>query len=571
MSGSPYPLCLTFFAELAALGVSDVVVSPGSRSTPLAVSAKASGLRCTIELDERVAAFHALGMAKVSGRPSVLVCSSGTAVANHLPAVVEARHAGVPLIVCSADRPPELRRWGAGQTIDQVGIFGSNPVWAWELPVGGELDDAHDADVGRVAALRAVTEATGRRPGPVHLNWPFREPLQPSGPVEAPTPRLSADAVERPRSAPSALLADLARRHERGLIVVGPAELDTATASEITGFATRAGWPVVADPASQLRRGPHVPGAPLIVGGELLFGTPAFVEQVGRAEVVVRVGLAPTSKQYRLWLEANRPERLVLVGPGVEWADPTGSVTDVVDAALPGCFADASPLSGQRTETAWCRLWTNADAATRRVVAEAAAGRDELAVASVVAATDRCATLVVSSSMPVRDIELVLHPADRPLHVVINRGANGIDGVLATALGAASAGDGPTVVFIGDVATVHDLGGLAAIGRHRPDLVVVLVDNDGGGIFSFLPVAALGDAVHFDELFHTPHGTDLVAVAAALGLTASAVDRSDLPEALDRALAAGGPHLLSVSTTASDTVARFAELRGSVAEALAGR
>ena len=346
-----YEACLRFFGELGALGLTDVVVSPGSRSTVLALSASAAGLDITVHHDERVGSFHALGAARASRRPVVLVCTSGTAVANYHPAVIEAHHAGIPLIICSSDRPPELRTWGAGQTVDQVKLFGSSVRWYHETPVVDEISDGH----ARALALRAWERATAGA-GPVHLNWPFREPLHPTSALHAPAATLETRAGSR--SHPSDRLAELAERHERGLIVVGPADLTEAASEEIAAFATAAGWPVIADPASGLRTGPGAAAAPLISTAELFLGVPAAVDELGDPEVVVRVGLSPTSKAYRLWLQAHPPSRLVLVDPVADWSDPTGSVTEVISGPVDGLFGPTVVREDRR----WCDAWLTVEA-----------------------------------------------------------------------------------------------------------------------------------------------------------------------------------------------------------------
>jgi 2-succinyl-5-enolpyruvyl-6-hydroxy-3-cyclohexene-1-carboxylate synthase len=558
-----YALCARFFVELRALGVEHAVIAPGSRSAPLAIGAKAAGLSCAVHLDERVAGFHALGYAKVAGVPAVVVCSSGTAGANLLPAVVESHHAQVPLIVCTADRPPELRGWGAGQTIDQISLFGTSPRWRYELPVAGEVDEW----LGRSVALRAYGESTGPVAGPVHLNWPFREPLEPPDVLPRPSPTVAADSVEAPAPGDGEVLERLARTYERGLVVVGPGERTEAECAAILDFAAAHGWPVVADPCSQIRNCGRGGPAPIVTTGELLFSAASFVADLG-TEVVVRVGLAPTSKAYRLWLESHRPETLVLVGAGIEWADPTHEFDHVVTGPVADAFAGA--VGRGRTE--WTERWLVAESvAMAEVASVTAAEAGELAVAAIVAdAMPDGSTLVVSSSMPVRDLDIVLRADARRIRVVCNRGANGIDGVVATALGAATASEGPTVLLIGDVAAVHDVSGIVAMGRLAPDVTTVVVDNDGGGIFSFLPMAAHGERVWFTELFSTPHGTDLVAIAAGAGVRARQVEVGDLREALAAEIEASGPALMTVRTDAGDHVAAFAGLRGAVDEALDG-
>lgn len=555
-----YTACLRFFVELRALGVTDAVVSPGSRSTVLALSAVAAGLDVTVHHDERVAAFHALGVARQSRRPVVLVCTSGTAAANYHPAVIEAHHAGVPLIVCTSDRPPELRSWGAGQTVDQVKLFGTSTRWYHETPVADEIDERH----ATALALRAHDRSSVGA-GPVHLNWPFREPLHPSWPLVAPDPRSSAP--NPPRSEPSPRLRELAADHERGLMVVGPADLADDVAAEVSAFADAAGWPIVADPASGLRAGPSSMGPIVVSTAELLLGVPAFADAVGGPDVVVRIGLSPTSKAYRLWLAQHAPEHLVLVDPGADWSDPSGSVSEVVHGPVAGLFAGAV---GPRRTSEWSQRWAAAEqraaeAATDRLAADGG----ELGIVDRLVralASQGPANLVVSNSMPIRDLDFVLRPTDAPIRVIANRGANGIDGVIATALGVASSSDDPTYVLVGDVATVHDLGGLAAIPRLGVDrMTVVVIDNDAGGIFSILPVrTAIPDEL-FERLFSTPHGTDVARIGEAMGFDVGELGPGTAFEPSPHPT--GRPRLLVARTTVDAMTEGVAALRGAVAAA----
>ncbi len=560
-----HEFCLRFFAEARALGVTDAVISPGSRSTPLAVSARRVGLGLTIQLDERVAAFHALGMARATRRPVVLICTSGTAGANYHPAVIEAHHSGIPLIVCTADRPPELRRWGAGQTIDQHHLYGSSVRWFHEVPVAGEVPDRHAASL----ALRAV-ETARRERGPVHLDWPFREPLEPDGSLEPPRARHRASPATR--TAPSPLLAELGRSNERGLVVVGPADLEPDVADEIVAFGTRYGWPILADPASGLRTGSPASSPLVISTAELLLQATSFTDTMPpRSRVVVRVGPSPTSKAYRLWLERARPDELVLVDPGVDWADPTDSVTAVVDGPLPGVFGPAD--AGPARQSGWAERWSEAEAtaaaaATVHLVGD---GGELGAVHQVVEAVvrrDEPANLVASSSMPIRDLDAVLRPTTVPIRVIANRGANGIDGVISTASGVAAASGLPTYALVGDIAAVHDLGGLTAAARlELSNLVVVVIDNDAGGIFSLLPVARAIEEDAFEELFATPHGTDLVGVARALGCrTATPTSPAELGDAVTSP-PTGAPAVVVVRTPVAAMVRGLNGLREAVAAA----
>jgi 2-succinyl-5-enolpyruvyl-6-hydroxy-3-cyclohexene-1-carboxylate synthase len=567
--GPAYEATLAFFAELAAHGVSDVVISPGSRSTPLAVSARQVGLRPWVQLDERCAGFFALGLARASRRPVPLVCTSGTAAANYLPAVVEASHSGVPLLVCTADRPPELRSWGAGQTIDQLHRYGRDVRWFAELPVGSDMAPGYAV---RVAA-RALAAATGASPGPVHLNFPFREPLEPlgplpSGPLGPIGPPGSSGRAQLSKRSPEPdrrptvsvltggttddqidLLVDLARRHEHGLIVAGPCDLTDADTVAVTAFASAAGWPLMADPGSQLRRGPHVAQAPILAAGDHLAKVASFTRH-HRPDVILRIGLSPTSKALRQWVEVDPPLRLVLVGPGIEWSDPTFTVTDVIDAPPGPVLGRASERFHTRPPGPWLDSWCTADREARSTVTSVTGSDTDLSSPAVVEVLDEVlpggASLYVSNSMPVRELDMFLGAGTEHLRVFVNRGANGIDGLVAASLGVAAAG-GPVVLLTGDVALVHDAGSLLSAARLGLHLVIVVIDNGGGGIFSYLPVAAHGETIGFTELFLTPPLVDIEALGSAAGMAvAVAKDRAGLADALRGALACSTSTLIHV-------------------------
>ena len=515
-----------FWAELAACGVTDVVVSPGSRSTPLAVAARnQEGLRVTVQLDERVAGFCALGMAKASGRPTALVCTSGTAAANFLPAVVEAHHSGVPLVVCTADRPPELRDAGAGQTIDQIKLYGDHVRWYAETPC-----DFDDSDYFARLAVRAATMAgAGPSLGPVHLNWPFRKPLEPQGPI----PRFDA-SVGQPIPPVRTLVeadVDAMRRlaGRRGLIVSGALDVDDAGAATVVAFAEAAGWPVVADAGSQLRgRGPLV-----LDGVEWVLGRSDL-----SPDVLVRIGGPPSNRAIIDFLASCGATDQLLVDPRRRWDDPSfGWTAALASDPVPLLGAAAGQMAS--ADDAWAVSWIEAAAnAWDRV--EAALDVDNLLepllAATLLRALSPDVVLYASSSMPVRDVTSFWPSDALPRRVLVNRGANGIDGVVSSALGAALATGQPGAALVGDVALLHDIGGLLAASRSDADLTVVVPNNDGSGIFSLLPVAKHGSDVYFEELFHTPHGTKLDELAKGMGVNFYRVDQADeLVEAVTEA------------------------------------
>lgn len=538
MTGDPvYDVIAAFAAGLAERGVTEVVISPGSRSTPLAITLDAQPrLRTWIQIDERSAGFFALGQAKVSGIPSVLVCTSGTAAANYLPAVVEAHHSGVPLIVCTADRPPELRDWGAGQTIDQVGIYGAATRWAADLPVAGDWTPRQ----ARLAAVRAVDAATAVDAGPVHLNWPLREPLEPVDEV----PVVEAASIGAPRSeesivAPVPLPEIETARLDRGVIVVGPdAALDRAgrrrLVDAVCDLSDRTGWPVIGEPISGLRRTSSPTGARRVAHADHLLRIPEIAQEL-RPDLVVRIGGSPTTKAVRLWLEAHDPVT-VLVDPARRWNDASFTVTHHV-AADPIRVLRALANPGE--DRTWSDRWAELDRVAGRVVLDAVIRGPLLSArtAAIVADAGAGSLVMTSNSMPVRDLDTFTDAAGPDVDFMGNRGASGIDGITSTALGLASAHDGPVVLFTGDLALLHDLGALFGAYRSGLRLTVVCIDNDGGGIFAVLPIAARDADIDFERLFRTPHGLDLRGFDGVGGVRVLEISSADgLEAALDESV-----------------------------------
>ena len=525
--------------ELVRCGVRTAVTSPGSRSTPLVLALVRDGrLACHSLIDERCAGFFALGAAKASGMPAVLACTSGTAAANYLPAVVEAYEAGVPLLVLTADRPPELRDVGAGQAIDQIKLYGRAAKWFVE--VGNHEATPQRLRWLRSLACRAVWTALDDRPGPVHLNLPFRDPLVPPEGLPRDGTGRADGAPRLGRTAPGASRGDAPlRAGRRPLVVAGrlerrPGEGDRGAA--VAALAQRLGLPLLADPLSGARR-----GSTAIAHYDALLRDEAF-SAGALPDWVLRVGDLPTSKALRRWLAAlpDEVEQVALEPEGV-WHDPDGVLARIVPSV------DA--IEAGATEAGWLERWMEVDAAARRAL-DTELGREvnEPLVARHLAATlPADAVLVVASSMPVRDVEAFAGARDDPPRVLANRGANGIDGTISTALGVAAAHNGPVVALLGDVALVHDLGGLAAVGRAGLPLTIVLVDNAGGGIFDALPVAAATDA--FEEHVATPPRVDFTAAAAMAGIAYRRVDGvQDLRPAVE-------PTLLHVGTRRTETFA----------------
>jgi 2-succinyl-5-enolpyruvyl-6-hydroxy-3-cyclohexene-1-carboxylate synthase len=592
-----WAFCRAFFDELARAGVRHVVVCPGSRSAPLAgVAARHDALRCWSHIDERSAGFFALGLAKASRGPVALLCTSGTAAANFHPAVVEAYHAHVPLLVLSADRPAELRGWGAGQTIDQVGLYGSHVRWFAEVAppeaTGSILRYA------RALACRAVDSAASSPAGPVHLDFPLREPLDPraipgdvADDLAADDPLAAGGRGERPyvrvqraaAAVPPERAAALARRVaacERGVIACGPLDAPPDLAARVAELAQRAGWPLLAEPTSQLRCGPHVETAPVVATADLLLRDAAFAAQHA-PDFVLQLGATPTSRAYHLWLERRPPGELVLVDPHGAWSDP-GHLASELLCVDPQALCDALlPRLDARAPTAWLNDFLEADRRAARAVERHLLADEDLlearAVRELAAALPDGALLYVSNSTPVRDLDAFLPASARRLRVLCNRGANGIDGMLSSALGAAAAqttrttgGAAPVVLLTGDLALLHDCGALLAARRHALPLVIAVLDNDGGGLFSFLPISGFGDAVGFESHFRTPHGIDLEPLCRGMGADFSwATSWEHLRASLKDALSAPGVSVVALRVDRDRNVAQCRGLEAAVREALA--
>jgi 2-succinyl-5-enolpyruvyl-6-hydroxy-3-cyclohexene-1-carboxylate synthase len=551
----------TFVASLAAAGVRHAVIAPGSRNTPLtlALTHPSSGIHPWLHLDERSAAYFALGIARQLGEPVAVLCTSGTAAANLLPAAVEARLSRVPLLLLTADRPPELRDAGAPQTIDQVALFGSHAKWAVDMPLPDgdpQLDRYASTTAARAAAVALESPA-----GPVHLNFPFREPLVDAATFVDPPPALAGipAAIEVTRGARlvpdraevEQLAAALAGR--RGIIVAGPESLGLP-AVPLVALADALGWPLVADPLSGLRAGDH-DLTRVVERADALAREPEFTARAA-PEVVLRFGAAPTSKPLNLWLASIEGLRHFIVD------DASLATAGLRDPdALPGaivrsdpallCAALASALGAHEPAPPdWCDLWLAANTAASDALDAAIAGLDEpfegRAPVELAAALPAGATLVVGNSMPVRDVDSFLPKLDRPLRIVGTRGASGIDGVLSTAAGAAAVSEGPVALLVGDLSFFHDQNGLWPVARHGLDLTVLLVNNDGGGIFEFLPQRDLvGD--RFDPWWGTPHGLDFTHAVAQYDGRHALIEGSAAAQ-LESALATPGLDVLELRT-----------------------
>ena len=592
MSESPdraaYAFVGAFVDELARAGVRHVCIAPGSRSTPLALMiADHPGLETWMHLDERCGAFFALGMARALGEPVALVCTSGTAAANFFPAIVEANAAGIPLLVLTADRPPELRDVGAGQTIDQNHLYGAHAKWFVEVA----LPEASPAMLryARTLSGRAVATATATPAGPVHLNFPFREPLVPAR-VESPSVASQEDMLAwngRPYGAPWVMarkssvlpddaaisrLAALLRSSERPLIVCGPQHDETA-AGLLGELACCIGAPLLADPLSQARWGSH-DRTNLIDRYDAILRHSRAAESL-EPDLILRIGAVPTSKALFQWIERQTSARLIVVD-AVRWPDPSLAAHEIVRADAARLCELLLPMTKQiQPGQAWLQRWQSANDIAGGALVEYSAALNEPFEGSVLAEIIAClpdrATLFASSSMPVRDLDTFGEGDARGIRVLANRGANGIDGVVSSALGAAAASRssdaGPLVLAIGDIAFYHDMNGLLAAKLHGLDATIVVINNDGGGIFSFLPQAT--DGRHFEKLFGTPHGLGFSAAADLYGGEYTlAGDMEQLRAAVAAGVRGKGLHVIEIRTERARNVALHREAVSAVAKAL---
>ena len=564
-------LAVTLVDEFIRHGITHAVLAPGSRSAALALAlAEDDRIELMVGIDERSAAFLALGIARAMNRPALLACTSGTAAANFLPAIVEATNDRVPLIVLTADRPPELRGTGANQTIDQLKLYGDAVRWFCEMgtPDGHSGGPRH----WRSSASRAFAESTGvtGAPGPVHLNLAFREPLVPE-PVEGfdldlagrPEGRPWTQTRRTPRRPETSDVGEVARLiavHDRGVIVAGAGALDGPALLEL---ARRAGYPVLAEPASNARL-----NAPAVAHYEALLRNEPFVAD-HRPSLVLRFGKSGLSRALGRYLESC--ENHLSVDPDGAWVDPQRLAHRMIHAD-PGllCRAVAERVA-DRGDSKWQRAWRRGDDLARQALDEFLDALEEPSepriARDVSAALPEGCNLVVSSSMPVRDLDGLMAPRDG-VRVHGNRGANGIDGFVSTTLGIALGSGRPTVALCGDLALLHDQNGLLnARALEGIGCVFVIVNNDGGGIFSFLEQAAYPD--HFERVFGTPHEVDFADIARVHRCGYALVDDpKSLATRLSGALDKKGVHLIEVRTERASNVVVHRDMYAAVDAAL---
>lgn len=570
-----------FVDELVRSNVEDLVVSPGSRSTPIAVlAAEHPRMRVHVIIDERSAGYFALGLAKAKRQAVGLLCTSGTAAANFLPAVAEAYLARVPLVVLTADRPHELREVGAPQTMRQIGLYGGHVKWFFDMP----LPEAGDQMIrhARMTASRAAATAVSAPQGPVHLNFPLREPLLPNlhspslwgggreggaayTTVSVRSGMLEADAAGR--------LAEELKSCERGLIVCGPLDMP-GFAEAVTELAETLQFPVLADPLSQVRNGSHSKTA--VIDSYDSFLRDGNTAERLKPEVILRFGAMPVSKSLLQYIQRHSEARILVVDEGEGWRDPALQASAMISAD-PAAFCRSLQerlslgADGTRQRSAWMEAWLDLQRITREVL-EGAEAYGELFEGRIFtelqAELPERAILYVGNSMPIRDLDTFFACSGQRVRIMGNRGANGIDGLVSSALGASCSGQ-PVVLVIGDLSFYHDMNGLLAAKTYGLDVTVVLVNNDGGGIFSFLSQADLPNQ-RFEQLFGTPTGLNFEKAAELYGAVYTRIASWEkFREALRRSFAEGGLHVIEVPTDRPSNVVMHRELHRKLFERLA--
>ncbi|NEX78683.1 2-succinyl-5-enolpyruvyl-6-hydroxy-3-cyclohexene-1-carboxylic-acid synthase [Bacillus thermocopriae] len=496
-----------FVAELVHCGITDIVVSPGSRSTPMAmVMAEHPDLQVHIHVDERSAAFFALGMAKASNRPVALLCTSGTAAANYFPAIIEARYSRVPLLVFTADRPHELREVGAPQAIDQIHLYGQHVKWFAEMAPPERSNEM--IRYVRSVCARAVAIAGQAPAGPVHLNFPFREPL---------IPRLEDDLfqlTDRPKGYVKVhhgesiinddqirQIAEKINRKTKGIIVCGNID-DGCFAEAVTKLSDILKFPILADPLSQLRSGGH--NLENIIDTYDTFLRNEDAKKFLKPDVILRFGAMPVSKALSIFLKENLESDQYVIDGGSGWRDPFALSTDMIYSSETLFCQQLSALVEEKTSDHYLKQWLAINELTKEnmsIVKDINELSEGKLFSQLVDLLPEGATLFVGNSMPIRDLDSFFLKNKKSIKVMANRGANGIDGTVSTALGAALYSKS-LYLILGDLTFFHDINGLFAAKRQQIDINIILINNNGGGIFSFLPQSE--HPKHFELLFGTP-------------------------------------------------------------------
>lgn len=547
-----------FVDELVCSGLEHVVLSPGSRSTPLAMMMREhEAIKEHIVVDERGAAFFALGMAKETKKPVAIVCTSGTAAANYFPAIVEAKYARVPLIVLTADRPHELRAVGASQTIDQVAMYGNFVHDFTEMALPEATEEM--LRYVRQKASRAVRIAMGEVPGPVQLNFPFREPLVPDfsldniwgseretayNPVFSGEKRLSSVELQE--------LAGFLQANRKGVLVCGP-QVDPALGEAISKLSKTLNIPVLADPLSQLRAGSH--DKETVITAYDAFLRTEKVRTKYKPDYIIRFGAMPISKNYLFYVTEHGHVPQFVVDTTEAVREPTNDDSNYILADAARFCEDILPYIEKKQDPRWLQQWQKAEGIARGVLQSVSEANltEGIAIREVSATVENDSIIFVANSMPVRDLETFFKVSDKNIEIHANRGVSGIDGTIATALGMAAASSKHVTLMIGDLSFYHDMNSLLIAKQYGIQMTILLINNDGGGIFSFLPQSK--EEKHFEALFGTPLGIDFVhAVKMFGGVYEKVTDAEQLISAYEASLRTEGLTVLEVETDREENV-----------------
>jgi 2-succinyl-5-enolpyruvyl-6-hydroxy-3-cyclohexene-1-carboxylate synthase len=567
----------TFVDELAAAGVENVCLCPGSRSTPLALTfERHPNIKTWMHLDERSCAYFALGMARASDSPIAILCSSGTAAVNFAPAVVEAFHSHVPLIVLTADRPPELQGLGANQTIDQVNLYGTAVKWFTQMPLPEA--SGHMLRYARMVADRTVSTALATPRGPVHVNLPFREPLMPAENFSSESKGRMTDGAGLQVVGSSDLewLLEHLQSSKRGLIVCGPQDdPDLRNWNGAQYLSDMTGMPLLVDPVSQIRGYCHPHNTLGLYDNYLRV---ASVADGLKPDLILRFGAPPTSKPLATYLHQHADVLQIAVAPGRGWPDPDLTAGRVIDSDAATIWDAITKYSGSKVEDRWGLAWRRMEETTRETITRLLGSDESISEPGVFyhleaelpawAGPQRnWPTVFAGNSMPIRDMDSFFPPTSKGVRCLANRGASGIDGVVSTALGASTVSQGPTVLVIGDLSFYHDMNGLLAAKRFGLKATIVLINNDGGGIFSFLPQH--DDAQHFEALWGTPHGLDFSHVAGLYGIGFQRVTtRDEYKAALKASFEADGVQVIEIKTDREENLRLHQRIWDEVATAV---
>lgn len=559
-----------FVDELTRVNIKHAIISPGSRSTPISMlMVKHPDIQVHMNIDERSAAFFGLGLAKATREPVALVCTSGTAAANYYPAIIEAHYSRVPLVVITADRPHELREVGAPQAIDQIHLYGKYVKWFSDMSIP-EMEDSSIQYVRNIAK-RASFTARNSPSGPVHLNFPVREPLVPimdsdffqigrgerifESNFESGRATASIEAIKQ--------ITKEVKSHKKGIIICGEIH-DESFANAVNKLSEKLQYPILADPLSQLRT---ESSSPAVIDCYDTFLRVEEVVQTYQPELIIRFGTMPVSKALTLFIKRSKESPHIVVDGGNGWREPTGLATHMVysDETI-FCLQLADQIEEQE-QSEWFSNWMLMNTQTKKVLESVQTDtsmNEGKVFAELINLIPSNSFLFVGNSMPIRDCDTFFHSNESKATVMANRGANGIDGIISTALGVSVAGQ-PTILVLGDLSFYHDMNGLLAAKMLKLNLTIIVINNDGGGIFSFLPQSA--EEHYFEELFGTPHGLDFSnAVHMYGGKFARAENWEQFRSACKQAFTSEGLNVIEVVTQRQENVELHRNLMNDVSQ-----